>query len=150
MNIALHFLSRSRWFWAPWNCASIQLSHLFALELALALSVKRYTFPNNYTRSLKVNTAVELLVQETFQLCSAKHSSVTLLLLLSENWSSQLLNTKTIPDWFWESCSALSRSLWLDRFPKMSPYQSIPITGWLGGVIFGWVATFELQLSRPL
>ena len=35
--------------------------------------------PNDYTRSLKVNTAVELLVQETFQLCSAIHSSVTLL-----------------------------------------------------------------------
>ena len=28
------------------NCASIQLSLSFALELALALSVKRYTFPN--------------------------------------------------------------------------------------------------------
>ena len=69
-------------------------------ELALALSVKRYTFPNDYTRSMKVNTAVELPVQETFQLCSAMHSSVTLLLLLSENWSSQQLTTGTIPHCF--------------------------------------------------
>ena len=59
--------------------------------------MKRYTLPNDYTRSLKENTAVELLVQETFRLCSAMHSSVTLLLLLSENWSSQQLNTTTIP-----------------------------------------------------
>ena len=50
------------------NLASIQLSHSFALELALALSVKRYTFPNDYNRSRKVNTTVELPVQETFQL----------------------------------------------------------------------------------
>ena len=49
----------------------MQLSLSFALELALALSIKRYTFPNDYSRSLKVNTAVELLVQEIFQLCSA-------------------------------------------------------------------------------
>ena len=61
------------------NCARIQLLLSFALKLALALSVKRYTFPNDYTRSLKVNTAVELLVQETFQLCSSMHRSVTLL-----------------------------------------------------------------------
>ena len=65
----------------------------------MALSVKRYTFPNDYTRSMKVNTAVELLVQETFQLCSAMHSSVILLLLLSENWSSQQLNTSYISAW---------------------------------------------------
>ena len=69
--------------------------------MALTLSVKRYTFPNDYTRSLKVNTAVELLVQETFQLCSAMHSSVTLLLLLSENWSSRQLNTSTISACCW-------------------------------------------------
>ena len=36
----------------------------------------------DYTRPMKVNTAVELLVQEVFQLCSAMHSSVILLLLL--------------------------------------------------------------------
>ena len=41
-----------------WNCASIQLLLSFALELALALSVKRYTCLNDYTRSMKVNTAV--------------------------------------------------------------------------------------------
>ena len=50
------------------NLASIQLSLSFALELALALSVKRYT------RSMKVIAAVELLVQETFQLCNARLS----------------------------------------------------------------------------
>ena len=38
----------------------------------------------DYTRSMKVNTAVELLVQESFQLCSAMQSSVILLLLLSK------------------------------------------------------------------
>ena len=36
-----------------------------------------------FSQWLHWNTAVELLVQETFQLCSAIHSSVTLLLLLS-------------------------------------------------------------------
>ena len=38
----------------------------------------------DYTRSMKVNTDVELLVQESFQLCSAMKSSVALLLLLSK------------------------------------------------------------------
>ena len=71
----------------------MQLSLAFALELALALSIKRYTFPNDYNLSLKVNSAVELLFQETFQLSSAMHSSVTLLLLLCDNWSSRQLNT---------------------------------------------------------
>ena len=32
---------------------------------------KKYAFPNGYTRSMKVNTAVELLVKETYQLRSA-------------------------------------------------------------------------------
>ena len=81
---------------SEWNLGGVQLLRLDQLELALALSVKRYTFPNDYTRSMKVNTAVELPVQETFQLCSAMHRSVTLLLLLSENWSSQQLNTPYI------------------------------------------------------
>ena len=73
----------------------------FALGLALALIVKKYAFPNDHTRSMKVNTAVEFLVQETFLLCSAMHSSVTLLLLLSENWSSRQLNTSAIPACFY-------------------------------------------------
>ena len=40
---------------------------------------QKYAFHNDYTRSMKVNMAVALLVQETFQLCSAMHTSVTLL-----------------------------------------------------------------------
>ena len=38
----------------------------------------------DYTRSMKVNTPFEFLVQESFQLCSAMHCSFTLLLLLSK------------------------------------------------------------------
>ena len=37
-------------------------------------SVKKCAFPKDYTRSMRVNTAVELLVQETFLLCNAQVS----------------------------------------------------------------------------
>ena len=56
-------------------------------DWAVALQNRAGMFPwlaIDYTRSMKVNTAVELLVQESFQLCSAMQSSVSLLLLLSK------------------------------------------------------------------
>ena len=68
----------------------------FAPELALALSVKKYSFPNDYTRYMKVNTAFELLVQEAYQLCSEMHSSVTAVQLqawLGQNHMLTLLLT---------------------------------------------------------
>ena len=72
----------------------------FTPELALALSVKKCAFPNAYTRSMKVNTAVELLVQETYQLCSA---------ILARPKSYVIPAThglpRRIPGWVW-ACTA--------------------------------------------